>query len=288
MRGLRDRRKHYMTRRTQGAFSVMSEPSKTRRPRRGRPIIEGAQADKPGLGSVLSARISVEVRAALEAEADRTGRSISQVAERWLDDARKGQAEYRAMLGGTQLASTIEKLVDIAKDVDRLVAPEFRNVALHVAWLAALPYIIPHDAVSDDDFARATQYSRLVAACETARLAIQAAPETDPVRARLMAPADLETDGPSLLAHMLDAEEQVEPDLSPYLRKLLHSGDTAGEEIRAAMGEQAAFDQMNDARDQRKRDAARVGREVAIAHRRRRVSDQVASPQPEAMTRPID
>ena len=44
-----------------------------------------------GKGSVLNARVTGEMRAALEAEAERSGRSLSGVVELWLELARRGE-----------------------------------------------------------------------------------------------------------------------------------------------------------------------------------------------------
>jgi hypothetical protein len=44
---------------------------------------------KGGKRSVLNARITGEMRAALKAEAERTGRSLSAVAELWLEIAHR-------------------------------------------------------------------------------------------------------------------------------------------------------------------------------------------------------
>jgi hypothetical protein len=50
-----------------------------------------------GKGSIFGARITAEMRAALEAEADRTGRSKSQVAEIWMEQGRSISALGPAM-----------------------------------------------------------------------------------------------------------------------------------------------------------------------------------------------
>ena len=67
--------------------------SETIKPR-GRP----AMGPKSGKGAVLTTRITAETRAALEAEAERTGRSISQVTEIWLEEARQGRARFEDLV----------------------------------------------------------------------------------------------------------------------------------------------------------------------------------------------
>lgn len=74
----------------------MPEASK----RRGRP----PKGPKSGKGHTLTTRITAETREALEAEAERTGRSISQVAEIWIEDGRKGALAQVEALGGPGLA----------------------------------------------------------------------------------------------------------------------------------------------------------------------------------------
>ena len=83
----------------------MSEATKTR----GRP----AQGPKSGKGAVLTTRITAETRAALEAEAERTGRSISQVAEIWIERGR----DTARMLGGMPMANMLLDLGNAANFV---------------------------------------------------------------------------------------------------------------------------------------------------------------------------
>lgn len=110
-----------------------------RRPRRGRPPAKAGPKDKPGLGALLSARISHEVKAALEAEADRTGRSISQIAERWLDEARNAHANVESLLGGEFTATAIQQLLRVARVIEA-AAPDlpFKHQAIVEGWKSTL------------------------------------------------------------------------------------------------------------------------------------------------------
>lgn len=72
-----------------------------------------------GKSANLATRITPETREALEREAVRSGRSLSQVAELWLELARQGKASEEAMLGGTAVAPTIRAMIELAKLVEQ-------------------------------------------------------------------------------------------------------------------------------------------------------------------------
>lgn len=63
----------------------------------------------------FSARISQEIRDAMTTEAARTGRSIADVAEMWLEDARRGRASVDAQLGGSKAANTLRQMAALAR-----------------------------------------------------------------------------------------------------------------------------------------------------------------------------
>ena len=74
--------------------------SQTIAPRRGR----RPQGPKSGKGHVLTTRITAETRTALEEEVTKSGRSLSQVAELWIEQARRDARFWEERLGGSEVA----------------------------------------------------------------------------------------------------------------------------------------------------------------------------------------
>lgn len=142
-----------------------------------------------GKRATVATRITIETRRALDAEAERTGRSVSQVAEIWLDEARKGHAQYHQLIGGTaKFAVTIEKLAEIARAVDASVKDaKDAEIALRTAWEIAVAALLPTQLWSD-----AVERLRLSAeawgACLDVLQAVEAAGEVDPVYVRATRP----------------------------------------------------------------------------------------------------
>jgi hypothetical protein len=163
-----------------GRRTQMTEREKKRG---GRP----AQGPKSGKGATLATRITAETRAAIEAEAERTGRSISQVAELWIEEARKGHGQYLDRLGGDPvLAAAIEKLVEIGRAVrDREPDPALWRVMVLAAYRAALPKLIP-PTVTPQLLAAALDASTLSDLCVQAVKVIEQAPDEDPVKVRAL------------------------------------------------------------------------------------------------------
>lgn len=79
--------------RVHGAQAVNPKPAI------GRPRQSGTVGPRGGKGFTMTARITAETRAALEAEAERTGRSIGQVAELWIEKGRFWAALEKKVLG---------------------------------------------------------------------------------------------------------------------------------------------------------------------------------------------
>jgi hypothetical protein len=221
-----------------------------------------------GKGRALSANISQELRDALDAEAERTGRSISQITERWLDAASKGNAAYVDLLGGeVALAAAVEKLVKIARAVYRNddVEPDLRHIALLAAWRASLPLVVPREAVGAVDVELATRQRRVEESRIRALEVIEAAPENDPVRLRLHEPMEPRAGGPSLYDRIMDAERNF--DITSELKELLAAGETAQTEAKAALVDQSELLNLVRGRRSRMEEAERIGEDVAVAHK---------------------
>ncbi len=102
---------------------------------------------KPRKDAVLATRITRATREALERESDATGRSMSEVAERWLDDAANARATFDGLLGGASAAGAIRQLAEFARRVERSIGDPTQNetarVALIVGWNHLLPVVLP-------------------------------------------------------------------------------------------------------------------------------------------------
>lgn len=111
--------------------------------RRGRP----PKGPMQGKGYNFATRITAETRAALDAEASRTGRSLSQVAELWLEQARFLSELSRSGRGVTEGLASMARFAALVQD--ELGDPETSVVAreaLRAGWRSiskrAVPYTI--------------------------------------------------------------------------------------------------------------------------------------------------
>jgi hypothetical protein len=218
-----------------------------------------------GKGRALSANISNEVRMALEKEAAEHGRSMSHVAERWLDEARKGQASYHALLGGTQLAAGVEKLIALTRDVESRTTPDVRHEALVAAWTKALPWVIPRSTVGDFAIILQTRWQSLCDACDALTSAIDKAPANDPVRLRLDLPVNPKLGGPTIrtvILRVYGGEWQIAPELD----LLKAAGSTAAAEISAVNLAITSIEIAIEENEKRLSEARNLGRAIAAAH----------------------
>lgn len=115
----------------------------------------------------LQARITEELRGALEAEAERTGRSLSQVAELWMERARLGRASANALLSDAQdadgrpgdpipgLGAALRLFKDFAFQVRNEIgdpsASGAANRALATGWALLALRALPKVKADDDD-----------------------------------------------------------------------------------------------------------------------------------------
>jgi hypothetical protein len=213
---------------------------------------------KSGKGATLATRITAETRAAIEAEAEHTGRSISQVTEIWLDEARIGRANYQAMLGGTQLASAIEKLVELARSVEQTVPAELRRQALIAAWEAALPAVIPSGPVGQELIDVETQRRVLAEAWETAMQVLEKADPDDPVRIYLK---------DNFTGALLDPlMVWAIPQFQDAVTALGAQGDTARIELEAVLKALKSATAAIVRAGGRVSEAQKLGRDIAVAH----------------------
>lgn len=102
---------------------------------------------KPRKDAVLATRITRATREALERESDATGRSMSEVAERWLDEAANARATFEGMLGGVSAAGALRQLAEFARRVERSIGDptqsETARIALIMGWDYLLPLVLP-------------------------------------------------------------------------------------------------------------------------------------------------
>ena len=86
---------------------------------------------KPKKSATLTMRLTQQTRDALEAAAAAEGRSISEMAERWLDLAANGEADLQGRLGGGALAETMVTAATFARRLSVEIAkaePELAQV----------------------------------------------------------------------------------------------------------------------------------------------------------------
>jgi hypothetical protein len=102
--------------------------------------------------ATLTTRITQPTRDALNAESVATGRSLSEVAEKWLEEARTGRASLEALLGGAAVAPAIKQLVAFAKFVSEEVGDphkdQLASEALIEGWRRLLLSSVPRPSDS--------------------------------------------------------------------------------------------------------------------------------------------
>jgi hypothetical protein len=148
------------------------------------------RAGAGGKGKVLSANISPRARDLLEAEAARTGFSISQVADRWIVAAGEGAATYEQRIGGgPEVQAAFEKLARIVQAVERADPDaEFTTIALRAAIERSLPNLLRPHPHALAGLATALENHTAWADCGRVVAVLEAAPEDDPVVVRARQP----------------------------------------------------------------------------------------------------
>jgi hypothetical protein len=93
---------------------------------------------KGGKGATVLARVTQELKDALVEESERTGQSISHIAEAWMWEAHQGRAGLVEKLGGLEVASTVSALIGAANtirhDFDVPLSTEAGQRLLKTAW----------------------------------------------------------------------------------------------------------------------------------------------------------
>ena len=106
-----------------------------------------ARPAKPKKDSTLTMRLTRETRQALEERAAQEGRSVSELAERWLDQARIAQASVDELLGGAGVADAVKAMVAFAKRVQTEVGSPNEDYiareALKEGWRHLLEVSLP-------------------------------------------------------------------------------------------------------------------------------------------------
>ena len=132
-----------------------------RRPRGGRAASPDTKKPMGGKGSQLLTRVSQELRDVLEAEAERSGRSLSRVAEGWLEDARAGRASAESILGGGDVAPALRAMAAAAAEIEGMYGPpssDWRaNAATLGAWNAIARALLPKPGPSAEEMEMSTK-----------------------------------------------------------------------------------------------------------------------------------
>lgn len=150
--------------------------------RAGRPAAAEPKGARGGRGRAVTLNVSQEVRDSLESESARTGRSMSQVAEAWLQIG-------SCVQGLPAIETAFKALADIARAVDQGEGDKFTaHFATISAMQEALPAAMGPAPVSPLALAGMYENEAIVAALVAVAVAIDAAPKSDPVRERVSKP----------------------------------------------------------------------------------------------------
>ncbi len=118
-----------------------------------------AKRMRPKKSAPLTTRITRQTRAALEAEAQRSDRSISEVAEDWMNLAISGRASADDELGGLHVADTVRALIRVAKDLEKEMGDPavdaYARRALITSWAAIMQNALPFTPPSAEEEQRA-------------------------------------------------------------------------------------------------------------------------------------
>ncbi len=259
----------------------MRSPLPVKRP--GRPRGKNPKKGTGGKGRVLTINVSDDLRKFIETEAAVSGRSMSQVAERMMDESRKGRAEYLQLIGGrAELGAAVEKLVQIARAVEGLVPePDLADMALRAAWREAVGVVIPRRSLSSDRLKQVeAAYAKTLEAwnaCQGVLDALNRAGEGDPVYQRALGPLGASGDllgGPPVVDRLATAlvynsrnafTAGVPPgqQVCAALEELKAAGDTAGPEIDLALSLARACVKRSEEQDGAIAKAMAFGRYIA-------------------------
>jgi hypothetical protein len=157
---------------------------------------ETTAAPKGGKGSVMTARITSEMRDALEAEAARTGRTLAQVAELWMEQARSGHATVDDLLGLPGVGEIFRRMILFA---NALRAEGFdattdsgARAALVSGWQGIIARAVPPARPSEPDLELAARRKGTMEAASNLLSALAETAKTDPendiVRQMLVVP----------------------------------------------------------------------------------------------------
>lgn len=116
------------------------------RPRRGRKP-KGERTSETGLGATINARVAWDTRRAIEAEADRTGRSISQVCDAWLQRAQAistlGSLGPAVEDAGTALFKLATRVCGKRYETDVSLNEWIVREAIHAGWRYLIDRSLP-------------------------------------------------------------------------------------------------------------------------------------------------
>jgi len=205
-------------------------PGKTRRPRGGK-------------GSALLVRVDGDIRAALDAEAEKTGQSLSQIAERRLMESIQGEATYEDRLGGDPVViRAVEQLVAISRQIDAAIADKrIAYFTLRETWLKVIPRVLGAAPISPEAMASMPaqdKYAAVGAALQQIARRLRGATADDPVLVAACQPIASGVEGTIL--HVLSDRRGLYPKhgyaayIAAALTKLSEAGETARAEIEAA------------------------------------------------------
>jgi hypothetical protein len=236
-------------------------------------------------------RLTQDTRQALEAAAASEGRSISEMAERWLDEARGGHATVHELLGGLEVAPSIRDMILHAKRIrERVGDPSedfFAREALLAGWRTIVAQSLPNTPMSETEIAVEEARPVAISAIQKLYWKLQqlwaSEPHTGPLLQAMSPPTNARSRDPlsvykylemALQEHGLDSPG-VQYSLLERLPALAAEPSSFSREARAAIRPIKAFQNAWMVHFDIRVEAARKGRSLTDTAKRNRWVDQV-------------
>lgn len=106
-----------------------------------------AAPKRPRKAAALTIRMTQETRDKLEAAAFEQRRSVSEVAERWLDAAAEGEATYQERIGSSSVGDAITTMLIFASRVKKQLGDPKMILPARDALIAGWTYMVRHALV---------------------------------------------------------------------------------------------------------------------------------------------
>jgi hypothetical protein len=195
---------------------------------------------KSGKDATLATRITAATRQALDEEAARSGLSLSQVVELWLDEARENRRKNQG--APADVITAAGKLVALGAAIHRNIDDKrLAHYVLVEAWLKAVPIVLGGAPISPEAMASLPDQAKYVAAGEALQQLsrrLRRAAADDPVVVAASKPIVQGVEATTLHALSDRRGFYLMPGRPGYLgaalTRLSRAGETANAEIETA------------------------------------------------------